>query len=85
MNSGKSGPYQGDSIICLAHPRPQEAMSEDKPAFILFYKNGVCCTIFTVKSSIGSREEAHMDFSSILMKYDIDIEEYDTPEWGWPW
>tara|TARA_R100001594_G_C3995346_1_gene253359 strand:+ start:804 stop:977 length:174 start_codon:yes stop_codon:yes gene_type:complete len=51
-------------------------MEEENPSFILFYKNGMCCAI------IGTREEAHMDLSSILMKYDIDINQYIVPDWS---
>ena len=83
MNSSRSEPFHGKSIICLAHSNPQKALSENKPAFILFYKNGVCCSI--ASGVTDTREEAHMDFSSILMKYDIDLDEYDVPDWGWPW
>jgi hypothetical protein len=75
MSYGKSDPYKGESMVQLVHPDPWKAMRESKPSFILFYKNGYCCAI------VGTEEEAHMDFSSITMKYDIKIEDYSSPDW----
>jgi hypothetical protein len=75
MPYGSNSPYKGDSVVQMAHPDPWKAMKENKPSFILFYQNGYCCAI------VGTREEAHMDFSSITTKYDINIEDYIVPEW----
>tara|TARA_R110001583_G_scaffold182357_2_gene340103 strand:+ start:7625 stop:7876 length:252 start_codon:yes stop_codon:yes gene_type:complete len=75
MNTNRSGPYIGEPLFQLSHPDPWEAIETEKPAFILFYKNGVCCVM------VGTREEAHMDLSSVVLKYSIDIHDYSAYSW----
>jgi len=75
MTSKRSGPYVGEPEFQLSHPDPWEALDTNKPAFILFYRNGVCCVM------VGTREEAHMDLSSVVLKYGIDIEDYNAYSW----